>query len=85
MVPISALHVGHPPPKVTWFKDGRPLAGGDDGALLWVPQANLSSAGHYSCVAANSIGEKTKHVQLSVLGELGGRWPQGVEPIVTVL
>ncbi|XP_057580791.1 hemicentin-2 [Hippopotamus amphibius kiboko] len=64
---------GHPQPKVTWFKDGRPLAGGDthrispDGALLLVLQANLSSAGHYSCIAANAIGEKTKHFQLSVL------------------
>ncbi|KAM9722140.1 hemicentin-2 isoform 3-T3 [Dama dama] len=64
---------GHPQPKVTWFKDGRPLASGDthhvspDGAFLWVLQANLSSAGHYSCVAANAIGEKTKHFQLSVL------------------
>ncbi|XP_065735248.1 hemicentin-2 [Phocoena phocoena] len=64
---------GHPQPKVTWFKDGRPLAGGDahrvspDGALLQVLQANLSSAGHYSCIAANAIGEKTKHFQLSVL------------------
>ncbi|XP_035116299.2 hemicentin-2 isoform X2 [Callithrix jacchus] len=64
---------GHPQPKVTWFKDGRPLAGGDahhispDGVLLWVLQANLSSAGHYSCIAANTVGEKTKHFQLSVL------------------
>ncbi|KAI4577648.1 hypothetical protein MJT46_003483 [Ovis ammon polii x Ovis aries] len=64
---------GHPQPKVTWFKDGRPLASGDahqvspDGALLRVLQANLSSAGHYSCIAANAIGEKTKHFQLSVL------------------
>uniref|UniRef100_A0A8C6W1G7 Hemicentin 2 n=1 Tax=Nannospalax galili TaxID=1026970 RepID=A0A8C6W1G7_NANGA len=64
---------GHPPPKITWFKDGRPLAVGDpyeispDGILLWVPQANLSNAGHYSCIAANAVGEKTKHMQLSVL------------------
>ncbi|XP_053523819.1 hemicentin-2 [Artibeus jamaicensis] len=64
---------GHPQPKVTWFKDGRPLAGGDthyispDGALLQVVQANLSSAGHYACIAASAVGEKTKHFQLSVL------------------
>ncbi|XP_061289826.1 hemicentin-2 isoform X2 [Bos javanicus] len=64
---------GHPQPKVTWFKDGQPLASGDahhispDGALLWVLHANLSSAGHYACVAANAVGEKTKHFQLSVL------------------
>jgi hypothetical protein len=75
MTSLSPLHIGHPPPKVTWFKDGRPLTGGDvhhispDGALLEILQANLSSAGHYSCIAANAVGEKTKHTKLSVLGE----------------
>uniref|UniRef100_A0A4X1TD56 Hemicentin-2 n=1 Tax=Sus scrofa TaxID=9823 RepID=A0A4X1TD56_PIG len=70
---LSPLHTGHPQPNVTWFKDGRPLAGGDtyrispEGGLLQVLQANLSNAGHYSCIAANAIGEKTKHFQLSVL------------------
>uniref|UniRef100_A0A5G2Q6R4 Hemicentin-2 n=1 Tax=Sus scrofa TaxID=9823 RepID=A0A5G2Q6R4_PIG len=69
---LSPLHTGHPQPNVTWFKDGRPLAGGDtyrispEGGLLQVLQANLSNAGHYSCIAANAIGEKTKHFQLSV-------------------
>ncbi|XP_029776920.1 hemicentin-2, partial [Suricata suricatta] len=71
--PLMCNATGHPPPQVTWFKDGRPLAGGDayhvspDGALLQVVRANLSSSGHYSCVAANAVGEKTKHFQLSVL------------------
>lgn len=40
-----------------------------DGVFLWIPQANLSSAGHYSCIASNAVGEKTKHTQLRVLGE----------------
>ncbi|XP_021050559.1 hemicentin-2 [Mus pahari] len=64
---------GHPPPKVTWFKDGQSLAVEDpyemspDGAFLWIPQANLSNAGHYSCIASNAVGERTKHTQLSIL------------------
>ncbi|XP_060056373.1 hemicentin-2 isoform X2 [Erinaceus europaeus] len=64
---------GHPRPEISWFKDGRPLAAEDahrvspDRSLLQVLQANLSSAGHYSCIAANAMGAKTKHFQLSVL------------------
>ncbi|XP_063100238.1 hemicentin-2 isoform X2 [Cavia porcellus] len=70
---LTCNTTGHPQPIITWFKDGRPLGGGDahhtspDGAHLWVPQANLSHAGHYSCIASNVVGEKTKHFQLSVL------------------
>ncbi|KAM7093056.1 hemicentin-2 [Molossus nigricans] len=70
---LTCNATGHPQPQVTWFKDGRPLAGGDthqlspDGTLLQLLQANLSSAGHYSCIAANAMGERTKHFQLSVL------------------
>ncbi|XP_054440698.1 hemicentin-2 [Pteronotus mesoamericanus] len=70
---LTCNATGHPQPKVTWFKDGRPLASGDthyispDGALLQVTQANLSSAGHYACITANTVGEKTKHFHLSVL------------------
>ncbi|XP_007942419.2 hemicentin-2 [Orycteropus afer afer] len=70
---LTCNTTGHPQPKVTWFKDGRPLTSGDahhispDGGLLQVLQANLSSAGHYSCIAANTAGERTKHIQLSVL------------------
>ncbi|XP_066112042.1 hemicentin-2 isoform X1 [Saccopteryx bilineata] len=70
---LTCNATGHPQPKVSWFKDGRSLAGGDtyyispDGALLQVLQANLSSAGHYSCIAANAVGARTKHFPLSVL------------------
>ncbi|KAM4877133.1 hemicentin-2 [Thomomys bottae] len=70
---LTCNATGHPSPQVTWFKDGQPLAAGGahhlspEGALLQVLQANLSSAGHYSCIAANAVGEKTRHLQLRVL------------------
>ncbi|KAM5299409.1 LOW QUALITY PROTEIN: hemicentin-2 [Ctenodactylus gundi] len=72
-VQLTCNATGHPVPRVMWFKDGRPLASGDayhissDGALLWLLHTNLSSAGHYSCIAANVVGERTRHFQLSVL------------------
>uniref|UniRef100_F6QD70 Hemicentin 2 n=1 Tax=Ornithorhynchus anatinus TaxID=9258 RepID=F6QD70_ORNAN len=73
IVIIIILWPGNPKPVITWFKDGRLLPEGypysvsPDGSFLQINQANLSSSGHYSCIASNSIAERTKHYQLSVL------------------
>ncbi|XP_038601048.1 LOW QUALITY PROTEIN: hemicentin-2 [Tachyglossus aculeatus] len=70
---FSCNATGNPKPVITWFKDGRLLPEGypyymsPDGSFLQINQVNLSSSGHYSCIAANSIAERTKHYQLSVL------------------
>ncbi|XP_072488817.1 hemicentin-2 isoform X3 [Notamacropus eugenii] len=70
---LTCNATGHPQPTVTWFKDGQALSGGDpyrissDGSMLEILQANLSTSGHYSCIASNSVSEKTKHYKLSVL------------------
>ncbi|XP_067398294.1 hemicentin-2 [Emydura macquarii macquarii] len=69
----SCVATGNPKPEITWLKDGSPLHSRDthyispDGSVLQINQTTLSSAGRYSCVASNSVADKTKHYLLSVL------------------
>lgn len=67
-------YTGNPQPKITWLKDGHPLPSGDnfsispDGSKLHIPQASLSDAGRYSCMASSSVANQTKHYLLDVFG-----------------
>ncbi|KAJ7414143.1 hemicentin-2 [Willisornis vidua] len=69
----SCLAAGNPQPKITWLKDKHPLPSEDifsispDGSVFHIPQASLSHAGRYSCVASSFVANQTKHYLLDVL------------------
>lgn len=62
---------------ITWFKDGRPLAGAaglsmlKQGQVLEIEQAQLSDAGMYRCVAVNLAGVAEILYSLQVFGRVG--------------
>ena len=73
-VVLSTQIVGTPTPKVTWFKDGKPLKkeltpkeDGDTHTLTLI-QPQLSEAGDYSCVAKNDLGTAETKASLIVEG-----------------
>ncbi|KAM4696629.1 hemicentin-2 [Rhinophrynus dorsalis] len=64
---------GHPKPVISWFKDSHPLQSGGgiqisaDGSELHIQAATAPSAGHYVCMASNSIAEASTNFILTVL------------------
>nr|XP_061831771.1 hemicentin-1-like isoform X1 [Nerophis lumbriciformis] len=62
-----------PPPTLTWFKDGHPLASNDNililpgGRVLQIPRAQAEDAGRYTCVAVNDAGEDSIQYDVRVL------------------
>ncbi|XP_078658334.1 nectin-4-like [Branchiostoma floridae x Branchiostoma belcheri] len=63
---------GNPPPKVTWYKNGRKIYTGvtTEGNVTFVKikRARTSDIGKYRCAAANGLGEDSRTVYLSVGG-----------------
>ncbi|CAK6971319.1 hemicentin-1 [Scomber scombrus] len=62
-----------PPPTLTWYKDGQPLASNDKvlilpgGRVLQIPRAQAEDTGRYTCVAVNEAGEDSIQYDVRVL------------------
>lgn len=68
---------GTPPPRITWYKDGRRIeSNGQDirvkrhGERLHINQAQVTHSGRYTCLAENVAGRAEKFYGLLVMGEL---------------
>ncbi|XP_070688049.1 hemicentin-1 [Pempheris klunzingeri] len=64
---------GHPPPSLTWLKDGVPVRDGESvrvieqGRKIEILSATVSDSGHYVCVATSIAGEKEVKYDVRVL------------------
>ncbi|XP_062273055.1 hemicentin-1 [Scomber scombrus] len=62
-----------PPPKLSWYKDGRKLTAADGvtllpgGQVLQIARVQKEDAGKYTCQAVNEAGEDRMHFGLEVL------------------
>lgn len=65
---------GHPPPSLTWLKDGVPVHHSESvrvlelGGKIEILSATLSDSGQYVCVATSIAGEKEVKYDVRVLG-----------------
>uniref|UniRef100_A0A671W9G0 Hemicentin 1 n=1 Tax=Sparus aurata TaxID=8175 RepID=A0A671W9G0_SPAAU len=64
---------GHPPPSLTWLKDGVPVRDGESvrvleqGVKIEILSATVSDSGRYVCVATSIAGEKEVKYDVRVL------------------
>uniref|UniRef100_UPI0037E9B6AB hemicentin-1 n=1 Tax=Semicossyphus pulcher TaxID=241346 RepID=UPI0037E9B6AB len=64
---------GHPPPSLTWLKDGVPVRDGESvrvlerGGKIEIMSATVSDSGRYVCVATSIAGEKEVKYDVRVL------------------
>ncbi|XP_071783895.2 hemicentin-1 [Centroberyx gerrardi] len=62
-----------PPPKLSWYREGRKLTTADGvvllpgGQVLQIPRVQKEDAGKYTCQAVNEAGEDRMHFELEVL------------------
>ncbi|XP_068599564.1 hemicentin-1 [Brachionichthys hirsutus] len=83
---------GNPVPEIKWLKDGRLLVPESrhrvlsHGRFLQIYGAQVADTGRYSCLASNSAGDHSRHVNLNILVSptIAGSGPDGSAEEVTV-
>ena len=72
---LECKAAGHPPPVLTWLKDGVPVKAGGNirieagGKKLEITRALEVDRGQYICVATSVAGEKEIKYEVDVLGK----------------
>ncbi|XP_041856289.1 hemicentin-1 [Melanotaenia boesemani] len=72
-VSLSCESNAIPPPKLSWYKDGRKLTSADGlvllpgGQVLQIPRVHQEDTGKYTCQAVNEAGEDHMHFELEIL------------------
>lgn len=70
---------GEPPPKITWFYDGKELTSNDEITIdssdyktkFFISKAKRKQSGKYTIVAKNEVGEDTADLEINILGKPG--------------
>ncbi|XP_029295180.1 LOW QUALITY PROTEIN: hemicentin-1 [Cottoperca gobio] len=72
-VSLSCESNAIPPPKLSWYKDGRKLTSANGvvilpgGQMLQISRVQKEDAGKYTCQAVNEAGEDRMHFELEIL------------------
>ena len=78
---------GHPPPTITWLKDGKPLDASDHARPYLLPDGTFGltfdrclpeDSGSYSARISNSEGDAQADAKMEVIGEIGGWCSSGI-------
>ncbi|XP_064420214.1 hemicentin-2 [Latimeria chalumnae] len=82
-----------PPPKLTWYKDGKPLSAAEGvlvlpgGRVLQIAMVRAEDAGTYTCKAVNEVGENSLHYELVVITPpvISGDGEEFAEEVVVIV
>ena len=76
---VECIAKGHPPPKISWLRDGKVLTNKDGydikmdqatgQSTFILPNATMKQAGKYECKVENQYGVQTSELDIDVLGK----------------
>ncbi|XP_036382492.1 hemicentin-1 [Megalops cyprinoides] len=92
-VTLSCESNAIPPPRLSWYRQGRKLSTADGvvllpgGQVLQIPRVRKEDAGKYTCQAVNEVGEDRMHFELEVLVPPGimGQVDEFMEEVTAVV